>query len=466
MELLKIESLSGTLHLVGVGGSGMLPLALVALSRGVKITGSDSKESKNTALFIDRGGTFFVGHNPTNLPNNCQALVISSAIKPDNPEIQAARQLGIPIFHRSDLLQALIDKSRSITVAGTHGKTTTSALIAHMLEVAGLQPAAVIGGTMQNYQSSALVGPGEWLVAEADESDGSFLKYKSDIAVLTNVASDHLDHYGTSEAITSAFQTYLNNVKKEGSAVICWDDKGAQEVGLDYKGPKISYGHKLGCEVRSRVLRSANGETEFEAIVEYEKVNIRLPLIGLHNVSNSLAALAVAKVIGIPLQTAASALQSFRGVARRLERVAISQNTAIYDDYAHNPGKIAASLEALKKSWPNHELVAVFQPHRYSRLDTMYNEFMHSFADADRVYVLPVYSAGEMQTKPYLPTDLARDVKQFSKTFALGFDNFPQCLRELVKDILTPTVIVTLGAGDVWQIAHKLRESLHDSDKK
>lgn len=466
MELLTLESLKGTLHLVGVGGSGMFPLALVALSRGVKITGSDAKESKNTAQFLSRGGSLKIGHSAENIPEDCQALVISSAIKADNIELQTAKQRGIPVFHRSDLLRALLDKKRSITIAGTHGKTTTSALIAHMLHVAGLNPDAIIGGTMQNYDSSALIGSGEWIVAEADESDGSFLKYRPDVAVLTNVAADHLDHYGTHEAITTAFQAYLGHIKENGWAVVCWDDKGAQEVGRHYMAQKISYGTKLGCEVRSRVLHSEKGQTEFEAIVEYERVPIKLPLIGLHNVSNALAALAVAKVIGIPLPVAASALQSFGGVARRLERVAASHLSAIYDDYAHNPGKIAASLEALKKSWPNHEIIAVFQPHRYSRLDTMYNEFMRSFVAADRVYVLPVYAAGEKPTKPYHPSDLARDVNQFSKTDAFGFEDFTQCLRELSKDILTPTVVVTLGAGDVWQIAHKLRESLHGTDHK
>lgn len=454
-----------SIHFIGIGGSGMAPLARVALEMGHKVSGSDLVENDATGYFRSRGATIYSDQNTASL-NGVGLVVVSSAIKGDNPELKRAQNLGIDIVHRSDLLNDLMKNKKAITISGTHGKTTTAAMITHILQTMGLRPTAVIGGNMLNYNTSALTGAGELFVAEADESDGTLLKYKPFINVLTNIDNDHLDYYQSFEELVDTFSRYLRKTDSEGISVIGWDNKNSKDVGCNYPGEKITYGFRIGSEIRALSYKTHHDGTEFKVVVERGCFHVKIQLIGKHNIQNALAALCVARCLNLDIKMALDALSTFKGVERRLSLKYQDDKIKIYDDYAHNPGKISSSIQATREAYPDFKICVIFQPHRFSRLETMYNETVAAFKNADLVYVLPVFSAGEAVNNDYCSPGLAEDIAKHSSTRTCGVSDFNRCLENITASLNEPTVFLTLGAGNVHVISTRLKELLNDQRKK
>lgn len=454
------ESLEGPIHFVGIGGSGMAGLAELALAEGFAVQGSDLKASDGTDRLKSLGVEIALTHQEGAL-GQARTIVFSSAVRPQNVELAAAKAKNLRILHRSEFLAYLMADRKAVTVAGTHGKSTTSAMIAYMLDRLGMDPAAAIGGTMRAFGSAARTGKGEYFVAEADESDGSFLKYRPLIGVLTNVAPDHMEFFKDEARLVQAFKDYLDTIDpEEGVAVIGWDNPLSRAIGSEYAKNRLTYGFLLGSEVRAIDYKSSHGETTFAAIVEKDRVEVRLPMMGKHNAQNALCALAVARALALDVKRAAAALSDFPGVARRMTLVHSTKDLKIFDDYAHNPGKIKACVQTLKEAFPDSQLHVVFQAHRYTRLETMYDDMLGSVEDADFVHVVPVYSAGETTSQDFSPARLAKDLNERFGVKAFpckGLDAVVAVLREHLR---RPAVILTVGAGDVHQVATTLKDGL------
>ncbi|MEY4630337.1 MAG: UDP-N-acetylmuramate--alanine ligase [Pseudomonadota bacterium] len=446
-------------HFIGIGGSGMSGLAEYALGMGWDVTGSDVADNDSLRRIELLGAKVFLDHGATNL-GDIDEVIVSSAIKPDNPELLEARARGIPVLHRSDFLARLMRGANSVTVAGTHGKTTTTALITHVLTSCGAAPGAVVGGVMLDVHSSTRVGDGRFFVAEADESDGTFLKYEPTLAVLTNVDRDHLDFYGSFENIKAAFHDYLKTSDPDAGVVCCWDDPVVREVSEGINRPRLTYGFLLGCEVRAIDIQTRGFETTFTAVVERDRLRCKLPLAGRHNVLNALAGLSVARAFGLDVRIAAQSLETFAGVSRRMEVVVDDEQVKVIDDYAHNPGKIQACIAAVRSAWPSHHITVIHQPHRYSRLETMYDLTVSSFRGATNVILLPVYAAGESPVSTPDLAGLAKDISLASSTNAVLCSDKSEASRMALQLSSRPAIILTVGAGDVWKVANILRENL------
>jgi len=452
------------IHFIGIGGSGMSPLAEVCAVRGLKIQGSDQSQSTTTSELQKLGIKVFSNHNPDNLAG-VKTVVISSAVKDENLELIAAKKLGLKVVHRSDLLKELMEGHYIITVAGTHGKTTTTALLTHILAGLGCDPTAVVGGKMLATGSAARVGRGKIFIAEADESDGTLQKYISDIAIVNNIEADHLDYFKTEEQQLSVFRKFLNNTKEDGAIVVGWDCKQLRELVRDIDATRVAFGFTIGCDVRAIEFQSVAGLSSFQAVVEQQVVACRWPVLGRHNALNALACLSVVQALDLDVKKAAALLETFLGVERRLNRVLYLPHVQVYDDYAHNPGKISACIRALREAWPDADLRVIYQPHRYSRLETMYTESVTAFSDADQVIVVPVYAAGETSARKFLPSEIATSIREASGTEAIGVDSLAKATEEIVRNRLEKSVILTVGAGDVWQVAMQLKERLSEKKK-
>lgn len=446
-------------HFIGIGGSGMSGLAEMAVHLGISVQGSDIKSSTVIDRLITKGVRFHLGHSGKSLAG-AGTVVYSSAIAADNPELTLAQSKAIEVLHRSDFLQLLMRESQPITIAGTHGKSTTSAMIAHVLDDLGCRPKAVIGAEMIRYDSHLLLGDGDIFVAEADESDGSFLKYRPYIGVITNIELDHLDYFKNQDALLEAFTSYLQNISEDGFAVIGWDHPLTRQVGTTYLRDRLTYGLVLGCDVRAREYHCRAGFSTFTAIVERDVINCSLPMIGRHNVQNALCALAVSRSLGLNVKDAAASLAKFSGVKRRMDRLLSTDRLKIYDDYAHNPGKISACIQALRQTWPQTKLHVVYQPHRFSRLETMYNEMLQSLDGADLVYVLPVYSAGETTQFDFSPQKIAEDLRLRMDIEAVACESLDEAVTTVKGQLSDTAIVLTVGAGDVWRVAAKLKEDL------
>jgi len=446
-----------SLFFIGIGGSGMSGLAELAVSRGFTVCGSDHADSATVRRLNSSGIKVFSSHAAENIHSD-YSVVYSSAIKHDNAEMAAANLHDCEILHRSDLLARFMKEKTSVTVAGTHGKTTTSAMIVHMLEQLGCDPEAVIGGVMSGSGKSFRSGSGSIFVAEADESDGSFIKYSPFISVLTNIDADHMEFFKTTDNCITAFSDYLRRTHPDGTAVIGWDNPLARTAAECIPDRRLTYGLLLGSEVRGVNLASSGGLTSFTAVVERDQIPCRIRMPGRHNVQNALCALAVARALELDVKNAAEALAEFRGAERRLSLVFHTNNLWIYDDYAHNPGKISACLSAVKEMWPDKKLIAVFQAHRYSRLQTMLQQMLSAFSSADLVVALPVYAAGEAPVAGFTPPELSSGIARYSNTSALPANDFATAVDLVCTEMSPQVIIVTIGAGDVWKVAHLLRE--------
>lgn len=448
----------GPVHFVGIGGTGMSGLAELALRLDLPVQGSDLKTSPMSERLKSLGAKISTEHSAAIL-GNAKTLVYSSAIASDNVELVKARENKLSLLHRSDFLGMLMRDKKAVTVAGTHGKTTTSAMITHVLDALGLDPMAAIGGSMRKFGSTARFGRGEHFVAEADESDGSFLKYGPFIGVVTNIDLDHMEYFKDRTRLAEAFQAYLSNIDEEGSAVIGWDNALARQVGSEYTRTRLTYGFVIGSDVRAIDYRCEKGETTLIAMVERDRVPLKLKTMGKHNAQNALCALAVTRALGLDVHAAGESLAEFPGVERRMAQIFEGDGVRIFDDYAHNPGKIAACIEALKGSWPDVPLHVIYQAHRYSRLETMYEDMLGALHGADFVHVVPVYSAGETTSQDFSTERLAGDLKRRFHVEAFACPDLAGAALSVRAKVTRPAVILTVGAGDVWTVADSLKRS-------
>ncbi len=456
------------IHFIGIGGSGMYPLAMIAKHQGFTITGTDPARSAKLQKLKELGVQIFSAHHASNIPDDAY-IVHSTAIKADNPELIAARQRGCKILHRSQFLALLSQGREVIAVSGTHGKTTTSSLICHILEQAGLEPSAVIGGELINYSCPFLAGNGPYFVIEADESDGSFLNYHHFISVVNNIDLDHLDFYQNIDHIQATFLKFIESTNPEGSVILNWDDPRCFEIGQGFGGERLAFGKRLGSDIRLLDWSFKGGELHISVMVEREKLELRTPLLGEHNVMNCLAAIAATHALEVDLETIKKSFSNFRGVRRRLEKVYQSADAqvVVFDDYAHNPGKVDSALSALRTAYPDERIIAIFQPHRYSRIEKMYNEFIASFTSCDQVLLAPVYAAGESNEKGFSLEEFAKDLTYKIQKPVELIDS-EQDLTFLISDKASSKakVIISLGAGDVSKYAYQLRDVLNDSEEK
>lgn len=453
-----------TIHFIGIGGSGMTPLAELALDMGFQVTGSDSKLNANCQRLAHLGAQIFSQHDPQNI-SQASRVVVSSAIPDTNVELMAAhKKPAVIVQHRSEYLKELAEGHKLIAVTGTHGKTTTAALIAHMLEFCNLQPKAAIGGEMLNYGRYSMCGPGSFFVIEADESDGSFLNFHPYIAIINNIDADHLDHYETIENVQATFSRFLQQLDPEGCAIVNWDDPMTFEISQHITGERLTFGQRLGSEIRLLKRKFNKGRLSFEAMIDHQHIHGQASLMGRHNTQNILAALTIAHLLELDMDNALKAIANFHGAKRRLSCNfrAVDDSIIVYDDYAHNPKKISSCVEAIKEAFPEHFLHVLFQPHRYSRLKTMYNGFIEAFRGSDQIDILPVFAAGEPKPDGFDLTPFKNDVAKRSGAIVRLLEGFPtsdQLLEE--HKGCSKRLFLTVGAGDVNQIAVALRDRLN-----
>ena len=459
------NNINSILHFIGIGGSGMTALAEISIARGYTVSGSDITPSSKTKRLKKLGATIFYSHTPENIPTSC-TVIYSSAIDEQNVELLTAKKRSLQVLHRSTYLAYLMQGKFAITVAGTHGKTTTTALLFHVLKSLGRKPSVALGGDLIEFNSSSYTDSGDIFIAETDESDGSLVAYQANIGILTDIGNDHLDFFYDLPSIKSTYSQYLNQIQPDGAAVTFWDSSHCREVSLTFSGNRMAYGSTIGTNSRLLSYRPYKGQTRIEAVIEHTKISCTLPLIGKHNAMNALATLSVVHLLGEDLRAASNALSTFKGVERRCHLLYSSPQLKIYDDYAHNPGKINACIKGLKDSWPTHHIITIFEPHRYSRLKTMYNELLGSFCFSNQVFVTHIFSAGENMSDNLSPETIASDIQRLSKTSATSIDLHESHLELFMENLPeTPTVLLTLGAGKINQVAKKMVELLNEEKK-
>ena len=458
----------GTIHFVGIGGIGMSGVAEVLHNLGYAVQGSDLAENANVRRLQALGIAVAIGHGEENL-GDAQAVVVSSAVKPDNPEVAAARRRLVPVVRRAEMLGELMRLKWSIAVGGTHGKTTTTSLVAALLDAAGLDPTVINGGIINAWGTNARLGGGDWLVAEADESDGTFLKLPATIAVVTNIDPEHLDHYGSFEALCAAFDAFVENVPFYGFAALCIDHPEVQAMIPRVADRKIvTYGFSPQADIRGANLRTDADGTLFDVTVADRKIgavreiaDLRLPMLGAHNVQNALAAVAIASEMAIEEPVLRRALAEFKGVNRRFTKTGEVDGITVIDDYGHHPVEIAAVLKAARLA-AGRQVIAVVQPHRYSRLRDLFEEFCTCFNDADAVIVSDVYAAGEEPIEGIDRDAFVDGLRSHGHRMVVALEN-PEELVAVINDLAAPgDVVVCLGAGTVTQWAGALPGQLGD----
>ena len=451
----------GPVHFIGIGGIGMSGIAEIMLRLGYTVQGSDARSGPNTERLATLGAKIFVGHEASQI-EGASAVVYSSAIKPDNPEMAAARGARIPLVRRAEMLAELMRAQDSIAVAGAHGKTTTTSMVAAVLDAGGLDPTVVNGGVINAYGANAKVGEGNWIVVEADESDGAFLTLRSTVAVVTNIDREHLDHYGTFEALKKAFQDFIQNVPFWSFAILCTDDPIVQEVAARVENRRlISYGLNPQASIRAvNVEADAEGARFDVAVAGGETLTgLRLPMPGLHNVRNALAATAVGLQLGVAPDDIRSALAGFAGVRRRFTTTGVVGGVRIVDDYGHHPVEIAAVLSAAR-AVTKGRVIAVVQPHRYSRLRDLMADFCRCFNGADTVIVADVSAAGEAPIEGANRDALVEGLIRHGHRHVLPLEA-PTDLPALISaEARSGDLVVFLGAGDITAWAHALPAQL------
>jgi UDP-N-acetylmuramate--alanine ligase len=452
----------GAIHFTGIGGIGMSGIAEVLLNHGFTVQGSDLRPSPITERLAAKGARVFIGQKAENL-EGAHVVVVSSAIKPGNPELDAARARNLPVVRRAEMLAELMRLKSNVAVAGTHGKTTTTSMVAALLDAGGMDPTVINGGVIHAYGSNARIGQGEWMVVEADESDGTFNKLPATIAVITNIDPEHLDHWGDFEAIKAAFDTFVSNIPFYGLAVACIDHPEVQAlVGRITDRRVATYGFSPQADVQAKNLRFENGGARFDVVLNGEGRTIEgvsLPMTGEHNVSNALAAIAVARHLGIPPKAIKAALAAFGGVNRRFTKVGVWNGVTIIDDYGHHPVEIAAVLKAARQA-TDGRVVAVHQPHRYTRLRDLFTQFCACFNDADTVAIADIYSAGEPPIEGVSRDTLVGGLIAHGHRRALALAG-EEALADFVRAECRPgDLLVCLGAGSISAWANALPERL------
>jgi UDP-N-acetylmuramate--alanine ligase len=443
------------IHFVGIGGIGMSGIAEVLLNLGYRVSGSDLEDSEITLRLSDLGAVICHGHRRENV-KDADVVVVSSAIRQDNPEIEAARERLIPVIPRAEMLAELMRMKYGVAVAGTHGKTTTTSLIATILGHGHLDPTVVIGGRLNSIGSNAKLGQGEFLVAEADESDGSFLKLSPTIAVVTTIDLEHVDHYPNIKAVREAFLEFINKVPFYGLAVVCLDQKNVQAL-LPKIGKRfVTYGMSSQADFRANKIQCEGLYTSFDPHYRTERLGrLRMRVPGLHNVYNAMAAIATSFELDIGFPAVRQALLEFAGIQRRFQIKGESAGILIVDDYAHHPAEIKATLKTAKKSW-NRRVVAVFQPHRYTRTQGLFKDFLTAFYQADVLILTDIYGAGEDRIEGVETVGLYEGIRGHGHRDVTYIPEQKRIVEHLLKIVREEDLVITLGAGDIWQVADEL----------
>jgi UDP-N-acetylmuramate--alanine ligase len=451
----------GPVHFIGIGGIGMSGIAEIMIRIGYTVQGSDLKASANTERLEKLGARIFIGQAGQNV-EGASAVVYSTAVKADNPEMVAARERRLPLVRRAEMLAELMRLQFSVAVGGTHGKTTTTSMIAALLDAGGLDPTVVNGGIINAYGTNAKVGEGDWIVVEADESDGTFLKLKSTVAVVTNIDAEHLDHWGDFEAVKKGFRDFVENIPFYGFAAVCVDHPEVQAMAARIENRRlVTYGTNPQAEVRAQHITMGPDGARFDVLItplagepiRYD--GLTLPMAGLHNVMNACAAIAVARELGVDEAGIRAGLKGFGGVKRRFTTTGVVNGVRIIDDYAHHPVEIAAVLTAARAMTPDHKVIAVVQPHRFTRLRDLMAEFSACFNDADVVIVADVYTAGEAPIPGIDRDGLIEGLRRFGHRRALPLESPAALAGMIAEEAKAGDMVVLLGAGDVtsWSYA-------------
>jgi UDP-N-acetylmuramate--alanine ligase len=447
------------IHFIGVGGIGMSGIAEVLCNLGYDVSGSDLRRSATTERLEGMGVTVFEGHEPEQV-EGCHVVVRSSAVGMSNPEVAHARDLGIPVIPRAEMLAELMRMKHGVAVAGTHGKTTTTSLLAGIFDEGGMDPTIVVGGKLNSVNTNAVLGRGEWMVAEADESDGSFLHLPPTIAIVTNIDAEHLDHYGSVEALYEAFLAFINKVPFYGAAVLCLDHPAIQALLPRVTKRYVTYGFTSQADFRATEVTIGDGKSNFGVLKGQEylgPVSIQIP--GRHNVLNSLAAIASSMEAGIPFSVIQRALSRFQGVQRRFTIRGLVQGVTVVDDYAHHPAEIQATLGAARESY-GRRILAIWQPHRFTRVRDLHSEFMRAFNDCAMLLVMDVYRAGEAPIEGVDSENLARELRHHGHKGVVHAPDRAAVLAVVRAEARKGDIVITLGAGDVTALSHDIVDAL------
>ena len=458
MKLSNIKKI----HFIGIGGVGMVGIAEMLIKQGFSVSGSDLVKNKNTLRLISLGAKIVIGHNEKNV-RNADVVVYSSAVNKSNPEMKAAKSLNITLIPRAEMLSSLMRGFQSIAVAGSHGKTTTTSLIADIFVKAKLDPTFIIGGKILGQENKSILGTGEYLIVEADESDASFLHLNPEISVVTNIDNDHLDFYGNNlEKLDSTFLQFLENLPFYGSAIMCIDSDRSKKVFESLSRPKISYGFDKKADYFIKDLKQQSSFQKFKVVRSStgKEITFELTLSGKHNTLNATAAFIVAQKAGINIKFIKESFKNFGGVSRRLEykaNIKIKDKSAILiDDYGHHPTELKATIEALRSTNPSKRICMVFQPHRYSRSTLLFREFIECLGDVDTIIILDIYSAGEQNLKNISSYDFVNALIEKKKN-AFFAKNLKEICKILESEIKDEEILVTQGAGNIVDISNSLK---------
>ncbi|MGF0538580.1 UDP-N-acetylmuramate--L-alanine ligase [Agrobacterium sp. ES01] len=464
---MKMPTSIGLVHFIGIGGIGMSGIAEVLHNLGHKVQGSDQSDSANVQRLREKGIPVFVGHEAENL-GEAEVVVVSTAIKKSNPELVAAREKLLPIVRRAEMLAELMRFRNAIAIGGTHGKTTTTSMVAALLDAGDLDPTVINGGIINAYGTNARMGEGEWMVVEADESDGTFLKLPAEVAVVTNIDPEHLDHYGNFDAVRAAFRQFVENVPFYGFGVMCLDHPEVQAlVGKIEDRKVITYGENPQADVRFSNVRLEGTKSIFDVEIRRRRTgrvfnfkDLMLPMPGRHNISNACAAIAVANRLGISEAAIKKGLSSFGGVKRRFTLTGTWNGVQVFDDYGHHPVEIKSAIRAARES-SSGRIIAVHQPHRYSRLASLFDDFANCFNDADSIFIAPVYAAGEDPVDGVDAEALVSRIKASGHRDARYLAS-PDKLAPMIAELAKPgDFVILLGAGNITQWAASLPGELN-----
>ena len=454
-------------HFIGIGGIGMSGLAQIMNNMGFKIQGSDLGKNKNTDRLVKLGIKVKVGHSHKNL-KEATLVVISSAIKKNNKELKLAKLKKLPIFQRGEMLANVVALKKNIVVTGSHGKTTTTSLIANILVEAGLDPTVINGGVINSIKNTAQLGKGEWAVIEADESDGSFLKLPITYSVVTNVDKEHLDYYKSFEALKKSFCTFIEKTPSFGKSLVCIDDKNFKSILNKCKTNNfLTYGFHKNANYKIANVRKKINLSIFDLIIKisryktYKINNIKVNLLGDHNIKNTTAAVAIALSLGININKIKKALVKFLGIQRRFTKIFSIKKRDFYDDYAHHPTEIRAVIDSVRQVYAKRKIVCVFQPHRFSRVKFLKNEFASAFKESDIVVLCPVYAAGEKKQYNYNQYEFSKMISNKSKTQVINVSNQKELFTYFNKNLIEDELVICMGAGSIsnWikEISAKLK---------
>ena len=464
--MLKRPENLGVIHFIGIGGIGMSGIAEILVQSGYLVQGSDIKASNNTKRLEKLGIEVFIGQRKSNI-FNAKIIVVSTAISKNNIELVEAKKIFLPIVHRAEMLGELMRLKQSIAIAGTHGKTTTTSLIAKMIEDNGMDPTIINGGIISSLDSNARLGKGEWMVVEADESDGSFAKLNPTAAIITNIDLEHLDFHKNEKNLELAFFNFLSSIPFYGFICLCIDHPRVQKLISKLEDKKvITYGLSANADVRATNIIYKNNKMHFTLSLSHRRepftntYEIEFSMIGIHNIQNALATIATGIEMKIPIERIKNTLKTFTGVQRRFQTVGRFKDTTIIDDYGHHPVEINAALAAARLLTPKNKIISIFQPHRYTRLKDLFNEFCSSFNDADHVLLLDVYPAGEEPIKGFESIDLEDGLSKYGHKNVSYIKNEKVLIGILLNLIEPNDIVICLGAGSITKIANHLEEEL------